>query len=50
MSASTVSTLNQRSPKAEAWPDGKRYLWPLALVVPILLSAPISYIRWNLRV
>jgi alkane 1-monooxygenase len=37
MSASTVyPTLDTAGARAEAWQDGKRYLWPLALVVPLL--------------
>jgi alkane 1-monooxygenase len=35
MSASTLSATGVR-PEAESWQDGKRYLWPLALVVPVL--------------
>ncbi|MEY9889301.1 alkane 1-monooxygenase [Catenulispora sp. MAP12-49] len=35
MSASTLSSTGLR-PEARTWQDGKRYLWPLALVVPVL--------------
>ena len=46
MSASTVSPgLSTTSPDAQAWQDGKRYLWPLALVVPILPY--VAYGLWH---
>jgi len=44
MSASTLSSTGLR-PEAQAWQDGKRYLWPLALVVPVLPY--VGYGLWH---
>ena len=44
MSASTLGSTGLR-PEAQAWQDGKRYLWPLALVVPILPY--VAYGLWH---
>jgi alkane 1-monooxygenase len=45
MSASTVTPAVGTRPGAEAWKDGKRYLWPLALVVPVLPY--VGYGLWH---
>ena len=44
MSASTLSSTGLR-PAGETWQDGKRYLWPLALVVPVLPY--VGYGLWH---